>query len=47
MTNESHAASTATILGLELVTTDVDFAHLHNVFLDVRQIELGELKKYF
>jgi tRNA(fMet)-specific endonuclease VapC len=45
--NDLWIASTATILGLELVTTDADFAHLHNVFLDVRQIELGELKKYF
>ena len=45
--NDLWIASTATILGLELVTTDADFAHLNNVFLDVRQIELGELKKYF
>ncbi len=45
--NDLWIASTATILGLELVTTDADFAHLNNVFLDVRQIELGDLKKYF
>jgi predicted nucleic acid-binding protein len=40
-------ASTATLLGLELVTTDADFAHLHNVFLEVRQIYADDLKQYF
>jgi tRNA(fMet)-specific endonuclease VapC len=45
--NNLWIASTATLLGLELVTTDADFAHLHNVFLDVRQINVEDLKQYF
>ncbi|MCU0471610.1 MAG: type II toxin-antitoxin system VapC family toxin [Arcicella sp.] len=45
--NDLWIASTATLLGLELVSTDADFAHLHNVFLDVRQINIDDLKQYF
>ncbi len=45
--NDLWIASTATLLGLELVTTDADFAHLHNVFLEVRQINPSDLKQYF
>ena len=45
--NDLWLASTATLLGLELVTTDGDFAHLHNVFLEVRQIAPNDLKQYF
>jgi tRNA(fMet)-specific endonuclease VapC len=45
--NDLWVASTAAILGLELVTTDTDFAHLHNVFLDVRQINQEDLRQYF
>jgi tRNA(fMet)-specific endonuclease VapC len=45
--NDLWIASTATLLGLELVTTDADFAHLHNVFLEVRQINFDDLKQFF
>jgi tRNA(fMet)-specific endonuclease VapC len=45
--NDLWIASTATLLGLELVTTDADFSHLHNVFLEVRQINIDDLKQYF
>ena len=45
--NDLWIASTATLLGLELVTTDADFAHLNKVFLEVRQINQEELKQYF
>jgi tRNA(fMet)-specific endonuclease VapC len=45
--NDLWIASTATLLGLELVTTDADFAHLHNVFLEVRQINVDDLKQFF
>jgi tRNA(fMet)-specific endonuclease VapC len=45
--NDLWIASTAAILGLELVTTDADFAHLHNVFLEVRQINPDDLKQFF
>ena len=45
--NDLWIASTATLLGLELITTDADFAHLHNVFLEVRQINPSDLKQYF
>jgi tRNA(fMet)-specific endonuclease VapC len=45
--NDLWIAATATFLGLELVTTDTDFAHLHNIFLEVRQIDQAELKKFF
>jgi tRNA(fMet)-specific endonuclease VapC len=45
--NDLWIASTANLLNLELVTTDADFAHLHNVFLEVRQINVDDLKQYF
>jgi tRNA(fMet)-specific endonuclease VapC len=45
--NDLWIASTASLLGLELVTTDGDFAHLHDVFLDVRQLNPVEMKGYF
>lgn len=36
--NDLWIAATATLLGLTLVTTDADFAHLHDVFLDVLHV---------
>jgi tRNA(fMet)-specific endonuclease VapC len=45
--NDLWIATTATVLGLELVTTDADFAHLHNIFLEVRQINVDDLKQFF
>lgn len=38
-------ASTASLLNLQLVTTDHDFDHLHEVFLSVRRIELKDIWK--
>jgi tRNA(fMet)-specific endonuclease VapC len=37
--NDLWIAATATLLGLRLVTTDNDFNHLHQVFLEVRLIK--------
>ncbi len=34
--NDLWIASTAALLGLKLVTTDADFNHLHEVFLEVQ-----------
>ena len=45
--NDLWIASTATLLGLELITTDDDFAHLHNVFLEVRIIKPEEFRPFF
>lgn len=36
--NDLWIASLAALLGLELITTDGDFDHLHNVFFPVRKI---------
>ena len=36
--NDLWIASTAALLGLTLVTTDKDFDHLHQVFMEVRRI---------
>ena len=45
--NDLWIAATAGLLGLELITTDADFAHLHNVFLDIRQINPDEFRPFF
>jgi tRNA(fMet)-specific endonuclease VapC len=37
--NDLWIAATGALLGLQLVTTDTDFNHLHQVFLDVRLIK--------
>ena len=37
--NDLWIASTAALLGLKLVTTDADFNHLHQVFLEVQLIK--------
>jgi tRNA(fMet)-specific endonuclease VapC len=45
--NDLWIASTAAFLGLALVTTDLDFYHLHDVFLEIRQIDTSEIRRYF
>ncbi|WP_158600204.1 type II toxin-antitoxin system VapC family toxin [Fibrisoma montanum] len=45
--NDMWIASTAALLGLQLVTTDADFDHLNQVFLDVRRIDPVELRAFF
>ena len=40
-------ASLAALLGLQLVTTDSDFDHLHNVFFDVRKVSKQEFLPFF
>lgn len=45
--NDLWIAATASLLGLQLVTTDADFDHLHDVFLDVRRINPAELRPFF
>ena len=42
--NDLWIASTAALFGLKLVTTDADFNHLHQVFLEVQYIKLEVLK---
>jgi len=37
--NDLWIASTAALLGLKLVTTDADFNHLHQVFMEVQHIK--------
>jgi tRNA(fMet)-specific endonuclease VapC len=37
--NDLWIASTAALLGLKLVTTDNDFNHLHQVFIEVQNIK--------
>jgi tRNA(fMet)-specific endonuclease VapC len=45
--NDLWIASLAALLGLELVTTDADFDHLHNVFFPVRKINPTEFQRFF
>lgn len=45
--NDLWIASLAALLGLELVTTDADFDHLHNVFFPVRKINPSEFQRFF
>jgi len=42
--NDLWIASTAALLGLTLVTTDKDFDHLHQVFMEVRRISAEALR---
>jgi tRNA(fMet)-specific endonuclease VapC len=37
--NDLWIAATAALLGLKLVTTDADFNHLHQVFIEVQLIK--------
>ena len=37
--NDLWIASTAALLGLKLVTTDTDFGHLHQIFMEIQYIE--------
>jgi tRNA(fMet)-specific endonuclease VapC len=37
--NDLWIASIASLLGLKLVTTDTDFSHLHQIFIDVELIK--------
>jgi tRNA(fMet)-specific endonuclease VapC len=41
--NDLWRASTAALLGLKLVTTDADFSHLHQVFIEIQHIQPGSL----
>jgi len=45
--NDLWIASLAALLGLELITTDADFDHLHNVFFPVRKIDPDEFRRFF
>ena len=44
--NDLWIASTASLLGLELYTTDSDFDHLDQVFLDVRKFKHEDFALY-
>ncbi len=44
--NDLWIASLAALLGLELVTTDSDFDHLHNVFFPVRKINSADFQHF-
>jgi len=42
--NDLWLASTAALLGLKLITTDADFNHLHDVFIEVEYLKPEQLK---
>ena len=37
--NDLWIAATAALLGLKLVTTDADFNHLHQIFIEVHTVK--------
>ncbi|WP_221394511.1 hypothetical protein [Dyadobacter sp. NIV53] len=45
--NDLWIASLAALLGLQLVTTDADFDHPHNVFFDVRKVNQLDFLPFF
>jgi tRNA(fMet)-specific endonuclease VapC len=45
--NDLWIAATASLLNLQLVTTDKDFDHLETSFLSLRRISQAEIRKYF
>lgn len=45
--NDLWIASLAALLSLQLVTTDTDFNHLNNVFLEIRYISPSDFLKFF
>jgi tRNA(fMet)-specific endonuclease VapC len=45
--NDLWIAATASLLNLQLVTTDKDFDHLETSFLSLRKISQAEIRKYF
>jgi|SRR5690606_11749331 len=42
--NDLWIASTAALLGLKLVTTDMDFNHLHNTFIEVQTLDIHQVR---
>jgi tRNA(fMet)-specific endonuclease VapC len=42
--NDLWIASTAALLGLKLITSDADFNHLHDVFIEVECLKPEQLK---
>jgi tRNA(fMet)-specific endonuclease VapC len=45
--NDLYIAATASLLNLELVTTDGDFDHLANIFLFIKKVTPVNLKPFF
>lgn len=45
--NDLWIASLAALLSLQLVTTDADFNHLNNVFLEIRHISPADFLVFF
>lgn len=45
--NDLWIASLAALLSLKLVTTDADFDHLNQVFLQVEKIAPNKFKPFF
>lgn len=45
--NDLWIASLGSLLGLQLVTTDADFDHLHEIFFEVRRIIPSDFLAYF
>jgi tRNA(fMet)-specific endonuclease VapC len=45
--NDLWIASLAALLGLQLITTDPDFDHLHDVFFDLRKIAHQDFLAFF
>lgn len=45
--NDLWIASLAALLGLNLITTDADFDHLHDVFFEVRKLNNADFLPFF
>jgi len=45
--NDLWIASLAALLGLNLITTDSDFDHLHSVFFEVNKINPSDFQPFF
>jgi predicted nucleic acid-binding protein len=45
--NDLWIAATASLLNLQLVTTDKDFDHLETSFLSLRRVPQTEIQKHF
>ena len=41
--NDLWIAATASVFSLTLITTDMDFNHLHDVFIDLQSIDIAHI----
>jgi tRNA(fMet)-specific endonuclease VapC len=45
--NDLWIASLSALLGLKLITTDADFDHLHNIFIEVKKLSPADFLPFF